>query len=52
MEASNINTNLTLGYNLEGFNDEEFSGQNYYYEGIYLKVKMKFDQESVKGLVK
>ncbi len=46
------NTNLTLGYNLEGFEDEAFNQQNYYHEGIYFKLKMKFDQTSIKGLTK
>ena len=46
------NAELTLGYNIEGFDDDDFSQQNYYHEGPYLRVRMKFDQESVKSLVK
>jgi len=45
------NAELTLGYNIEGFDDDDFSQQNYYHEGPYIRVRMKFDQESVKKLV-
>ncbi|NKQ41459.1 MAG: DUF11 domain-containing protein [Sulfurovum sp.] len=45
-------TVFTFGYNAEGFEDEDFSQQNYHQEGAYLKIKIKFDQDSVKGLVK
>jgi len=46
------NAELTLGYNIEGFDDDDFSQQNYYHEGPYLRIRMKFDQESVKSLVR
>ncbi len=45
------NAEVTLGYNIEGFDDDDFSQQNYYHEGPYIRVRMKFDQESVKKLV-
>ncbi len=43
---------FTLGYNAEGFDDEDFSQQNYHQEGAHFKLKIKFDQESVKSLAK
>jgi uncharacterized repeat protein (TIGR01451 family) len=46
------NAELTLGYNIEGFDDDDFSQQNYYHEGPYIRLRMKFDQESIKSLVK
>ncbi len=46
------NAELTLGYNIEGFDDDDFSQQNYYHEGPYIRLRMKFDQESIKKLVK
>ena len=46
------NSALTLGYNIEGFDDEDFSQQNYYYEGPYIRFRMKFDQDSMKDLAK
>jgi len=45
-------TVFTLGYNTEGFDDEDFSQQNYHHEGIYIRIKTKFDQESVKSMAK
>ncbi len=45
------NAEVTLGYNIEGFDDDDFSQQNYYHEGPYIRVRMKFDQENMKKLV-
>jgi uncharacterized repeat protein (TIGR01451 family) len=45
------NTQLTLGYNFAGFDDEDFSEQNYRYQGVYLRVRMKFDQQDLKRLI-
>ncbi len=43
---------LTLGYNWEGFEDRDFSLQTYRIEGPYLQFKMKFDQKSLKDMVR
>ncbi|NJC87962.1 MAG: DUF11 domain-containing protein [Desulfuromonas sp.] len=39
---------VSAGYNLVGFEDEDFSDANYTAEGPYVKFRMKFDQQSVK----
>ncbi len=46
------NAVVTLGYNIAGFEDEDFSLQNYRHKGPYIRVKMKFDQEDIKKLAK
>jgi hypothetical protein len=38
---------VSLGYNFEGFRDEDFSQGNYTAEGVYLKFRLKFDQQSL-----
>ncbi len=43
---------LTLGYNWEGFEDKDFSLQTYRVEGPYFRFNMKFDQDSLKDVVK
>jgi len=43
---------LTLGYNIEGFEDRDFELQNYRKEGAYLQFKMKFNQESLSDALK
>jgi opacity protein-like surface antigen len=43
---------LTLGYNWEGFEDQDFSLQTYRMEGVYFRFNMKFDQESLKDTVR
>lgn len=45
------NTWVGLGYNLAGFEDEDFSGGSYTASGPFLKFRVKIDQESVRGLV-
>lgn len=40
------NSVITFGYNITGFNDEDFSQQNYHKSGLYLQFKIKFDQSS------
>ena len=42
---------LSLGYNIEGFVDEDFEAAEYTREGPYLKLRVKFDQNDVKGLL-
>ncbi len=45
------NTWLSVGYNLTGFSDEDFSSADYTAAGPYMKFRMKFDQKSVKEMV-
>jgi len=42
---------LTVGYNWQGFEDQDFSLQTYRMEGAYFRFNMKFDQESLKDTV-
>ena len=39
---------LSLGYNWDGFEDDDFALSGYTAEGVYLKLRFKFDQQSVK----
>jgi hypothetical protein len=39
---------LSLGYNLVGFTDRDFSPAGYTAAGPYLRLRMKFDQQSVR----
>ena len=50
----NLFTNMLLigGYNWKGFEDRDFSLQNYRIEGPYLQFKMKFDQKNLKAAVR
>ncbi|MCD5380843.1 hypothetical protein LR004_02850, partial [Candidatus Gracilibacteria bacterium] len=43
---------LTLGYNWQGFEEKDFSLQNYRMEGAYFRFNIKFDQESLKDTVR
>jgi len=43
------NTWISLGYNLVGFEDEDFSAANYTAEGAYMRFRAKFDQQSVRS---
>ncbi|MDT8421327.1 MAG: OmpA family protein [Desulfuromonadales bacterium] len=42
-------TNLwaSIGYNFDGFRDEDFSQANYTAKGVYLKFRLKFDQNTL-----
>ncbi len=40
------NTLLTLGYNIRGFRDADFSAARHTDEGIYASVRVKFDSDS------
>lgn len=45
---------VSLGYNFDGFQDEDFSASEYTSEGIFLKYRVKFDQstaDSILGLM-
>lgn len=41
---------FSVGYNFAGFHDDDFSAADYTAQGIYLKMRMKFDQYSVRRL--
>ena len=43
---------ISLGYNLTGFYDEEFSGADYTAQGPYFRIRAKFDQLTVKDAIK
>jgi len=42
---------LSVGYNLDGFEDEDLSGSEYTANGPYVKMRLKFDKSTVKGLL-
>ncbi|MBT8045662.1 MAG: hypothetical protein KJN67_00720, partial [Pontiella sp.] len=48
----NLATNiwLSLGYNVGGFYDEDFSASNYTASGPYLRFRIKFDQDTLDDL--
>lgn len=46
------NANISLGYNIVGFEDRDFEESRYTRSGAYLTFKLKFDQESLGGLFK
>ena len=37
----------SIGYNFDGFRDEDFSQSNYTAKGVYLKFRLKFDQNTL-----
>jgi uncharacterized repeat protein (TIGR01451 family) len=39
---------VSLGYNIWGFTDKDFSAADYTTQGPYLRFRMKFDQQTVK----
>ncbi|HFU77465.1 MAG TPA: hypothetical protein ENK68_03070 [Epsilonproteobacteria bacterium] len=43
---------LTAGYNWEGFEDTDFSLQNYRIQGPYVQFRMKLDQKNIKDVVR
>lgn len=43
---------LSVGYNIDGFEDEDFSSAEYTASGPYLKLRIKFDTSTVRGLLK
>jgi len=43
---------VSLGYNLTGFDDKDFSQSNYTAQGPFLHFRFKFDQESVRDAAK
>lgn len=43
---------ISVGYNLIGFTDKDFSKSDYTSTGIYINFRIKFDQESTKNTIK
>ena len=43
---------LSVGYNIDGFEDEDFSQSEYTANGPYLKLRFKFDKNTLSGLLK
>lgn len=46
------NSWISLGYNVWGFTDKDFSAADYTAQGPYVRFRMKFDQQSVKDGMK
>ncbi len=42
------NTWISAGYNLAGFEDDDFSAANYTAQGPFVRFRVKFDQQSVR----
>ncbi len=43
---------LSLGYNIKGFSDEDFDRSHYTQKGAFVRFRMKFDQNSLRDLLK
>ena len=43
---------ISLGYNLEGFRDDDFEAAEYSRDGVFLKFRVKFDQDTADGLLR
>lgn len=43
---------LSLGYNLLGFEDKDFSQANYTAQGPFVRFRFKIDQSSVRNAIK
>ena len=41
------NTWISVGYNIKGFADDDFSGAEFRTKGLYLNVRVKFDQDTL-----
>lgn len=42
---------MTLGYNFAGFEDADFAAAEQSRKGLYLKLRMKFDEQTLRGLL-
>ena len=42
---------VSMGYNFDGFQDEDFSASEYTSEGIFLKYRVKFDQNTANSIL-
>ena len=43
---------VSFGYNVEGYNDDDFEAAEYSRKGPYLQIRFKFDQEGARGLLR
>ncbi len=43
---------ISLGYNFEGFRDDDFEAAEFSRDGVYVKFRIKFDQDSARGLLR
>ncbi|NNE58420.1 MAG: DUF11 domain-containing protein [Hellea sp.] len=43
---------ISAGYNVEGFKDDDFEAAEYKRDGLYFKLRIKFDQDTARGLLK
>jgi len=43
---------ISLGYNFEGFRDDDFEAAEFSRDGVYLKFRIKFDQDTARGLLR
>ena len=43
---------ISLGYNFQGFRDDDFEAAEFSRDGIYLKFRIKFDQDTARGLLR
>lgn len=41
---------VSIGYNLAGFSDRDLTGSDYTRKGIYLRLRVKFDEKSIQRL--
>ncbi|MDB2437956.1 DUF11 domain-containing protein [Hellea sp.] len=42
---------VSAGYNIEGFNDDDFEAAEYSRKGAYLQMRLKFDQNTARGFL-
>jgi hypothetical protein len=42
---------VSLGYNFDGFQDDDFSASEYTSEGLFLKYRLKFDQDTADSIL-
>jgi len=43
---------VSAGYNFAGFKDDDFEAAEYSREGVYLQMRVKFDQNTARGLLR
>jgi hypothetical protein len=43
---------VSAGYNFAGFKDDDFEAAEYSREGVYLQMRIKFDQNTARGLLR
>lgn len=43
---------VSAGYNVKGFVDDDFEAAEYSRKGVYLQMRMKFDQNTARGLLR